>query len=48
MSVLTKAQMEAVYQRSCDMIYRRCLMELVREQDALEVVSETRCLYKRE
>lgn len=32
MSVLTKAQMEAVYQRNCDMIYRICLMHLKHEQ----------------
>lgn len=41
MSVLTKAQMEAVYQRNCDMIYRICLMHLKHEQDALDAVSET-------
>ena len=48
MSVLTKAQMEAVYQRNCDMIYRICLMHLKHEQDALDAVSETSGLYKTE
>ena len=48
MSVLTKAQMEAVYQRNCDMIYRICLMHLKYEQDALDAVSETSGLYKTE
>ncbi len=41
MSVLTKAQMEAVYRRNCDMVYRICLMHLKHEQDALDAVSET-------
>ena len=41
MSVLTKAQMEAVYRRNCDMIYRICLMHLKHEQDAFDAVSET-------
>ena len=48
MSVLTKAQMEAVYQRNCDMIYRICLMHLKHVQDALDAVSETSGLYKTE
>ena len=48
MSVLTKAQMEAVYQRNCDMIYRICLMHLKHEQDALDAVSATSGLYKTE
>ena len=48
MSVLTKAQMEEVYRRNCDMIYRICLMHLKHEQDALDAVSETSGLYKTE
>ena len=38
MSVLTKAQMEEIYRRNCDMVYRVCLMHLKHEQDAFDTV----------
>ena len=41
MNVLTKEQMEEIYRRNCDMIYRVCLLQLKHEQDALDAVSET-------
>lgn len=41
MKVLTKEQMEEIYRRNCDMIYRVCLLQLKHEQDALDAVSET-------
>lgn len=49
MSVLIKAQMEAVYRRNCDMIYRICLIHLKHEQDAFDAVhlseeKNSRCL----
>ena len=39
MKVLTKEQMEEIYRRNCDMIYRVCLLQLKHEQDALDAVS---------
>ena len=49
MSVLTKAQMEEIYRRNCDMVYRVCLMHLKHEQDAFDTVhlseeKNSRCL----
>ena len=41
MNVLTKEQMEEIYRRNCDMVYRVCLLQLKHEQDALDAVSET-------
>ncbi|MCI6537442.1 RNA polymerase sigma factor [uncultured Eubacterium sp.] len=41
MKVLTKGQMEEIYRRNCDMVYRVCLLQLKHEQDALDAVSET-------
>ena len=41
MNVLIKEQMEEIYRRNCDMIYRVCLLQLKHEQDALDAVSET-------
>lgn len=41
MELLTKVQMEEIYRRNCDIVYRVCLMHLKHEQDALDAVSET-------
>lgn len=40
MNVLAKEQMEEIYRRNCDMVYRVCLLQLKHEQDALDAVSE--------
>ena len=42
MNVLTKEQMEEIYRRNCDMVYRVCLLQLKHEQDGdfCTVISE--------
>ncbi len=41
MNVRTKEQMEEIYNRQCDTVYRVCFLYLKNEQEALDAVQET-------
>lgn len=41
MNVRTKEQMEEIYNRQCDIVYRICFLYLKNEQDTLDAVQET-------
>ena len=47
MKVLTKEQMEEIYRRNCDMVYRVCLLQLKHEQDALDAVVSEKTGFRR-